>query len=339
MIKIIKEKKGFTLLVAIIVTSMLTLISFAVVNIAVKQLILANSNEESQHAFYNADSGVECAVYWDFNGGPGGDTSAFDPAGPTAITCDGETVTPTLTPPSSTATTTFTINLAKGCFVVQVGKHPDAEGTTIIDSKGYNTCGASLRKLERGEKLSYANPISVGGGGGGGTETVWVEDSNSASYTSAVPGLTDDSWTWVSSSPAPFSGTEAHRSDIFAGVHQHYFENSASPLVVNTGDNLFVYVYLYSSNPPTEIMLQWNSNSQGWNHRAYWKASSPSGIGWGSEGSNSLRYIGTLPAGNTWVKLTIPASSVGLEGETVNGIAFTLDGGRVTWDKAGKETP
>jgi RHS repeat-associated protein len=36
------------------------------------------------------------------------------------------------------------------------------------------------------------------------------------------------------------------------------------------------------------------------------------------------------------VKLEVPASAVGLEGRAVKGMAFTLYGGRVAWDKAGK---
>jgi RHS repeat-associated protein len=36
------------------------------------------------------------------------------------------------------------------------------------------------------------------------------------------------------------------------------------------------------------------------------------------------------------VRLEVPASSLGLEGKTLNGMAFTLYGGRASWDKAGK---
>ncbi len=57
-----KSKKGFTLLVAIVTTTMLFIVSFAVVNIALKLLILTYSNQESQFAFYNAESGMECAI-------------------------------------------------------------------------------------------------------------------------------------------------------------------------------------------------------------------------------------------------------------------------------------
>lgn len=142
------KKTGFTLLVSIIVTSMLLIISFVVVNVAYKQLVLANFNQESQYAFYNADSGIECAVYWDFKGG----VSAFNaPISPT-INCGGQ-LAPTST---SGATTTFSVNLTRGYVTVDVGKHPN--GLTIISSKGYNTSAVgSTRKLERGETLTYTN--------------------------------------------------------------------------------------------------------------------------------------------------------------------------------------
>jgi len=38
------------------------------------------------------------------------------------------------------------------------------------------------------------------------------------------------------------------------------------------------------------------------------------------------------------VKLAVPASVVGAEGATLNGMAFTLYGGRATWDNAGMAT-
>ena len=36
------------------------------------------------------------------------------------------------------------------------------------------------------------------------------------------------------------------------------------------------------------------------------------------------------------VRLDVPAAQVGLEGRTLNGMAFSLYGGRATWDYAGK---
>lgn len=147
------SKKGFTLLVAVIVTGMLLIVSFAVVNIAVRQLILANSNEESQHAFYAADSGTECAVYWDFRGA----SSPFSTTSVSQISC-GTTINQNVGGGGlGNATSTFQLNFAKGCAVVQVGKHYISGNLlTIIDSRGYNTCTTGvIRRVERAEKLTY----------------------------------------------------------------------------------------------------------------------------------------------------------------------------------------
>jgi hypothetical protein len=81
-------------------------------------------------------------------------------------------------------------------------------------------------------------------------------------------------------------------------------------------------------------MLQWNDGVS-WEHRAYWGEDK---AGWGQDGTPSRINMGPLPQGEGWVKLVIPARAVGLEGKTVNGMAFTQHKGRVTWDQAGKES-
>lgn len=48
--------------------------------------------------------------------------------------------------------------------------------------------------------------------------------------------------------------------------------------------------------------------------------------------------MGDLPASAMWVRLEVPAELVDLGGRAISGMAFTLDGGQVTWDLAGKLT-
>ena len=38
------------------------------------------------------------------------------------------------------------------------------------------------------------------------------------------------------------------------------------------------------------------------------------------------------------MKLSVPASAVGLEGSAVSGMDFSLYGGRVTWDAIGRSS-
>jgi hypothetical protein len=161
-------------------------------------------------------------------------------------------------------------------------------------------------------------------------EFVWVDDSPPVGAVLSADG--GDAWTWVSRDPTPFSGTLAHQSNISTGTHQHYFTNARSPMTLANGDKLFAYVHLDPANPPSEIMLQWNAGGS-WEHRAYWGSND---IRWGTDGKVSRQPIGPLPPIGNWVRLEVPAAVVGLEGKAVNGMAFTLHGGRATWDRAGK---
>lgn len=162
-------------------------------------------------------------------------------------------------------------------------------------------------------------------------DVVWVGDALPAG---AIPTGSFEGWNWTCFDPIPLSGTLAHASDNIAGVHQHYFSGATQTLAVNTGDTLVAHVYLDPVNPPTQVMLQWNDGT--WEHRAYWGQSQ---ISWGVEGTVSRRNMGGLPPTGQWVRLAVPASLVGLEGRTLNGMAFTLFNGRAIWDHGGKFAP
>jgi hypothetical protein len=159
----------------------------------------------------------------------------------------------------------------------------------------------------------------------------WVDDAMPSGAVSGTDG--GDSWNWTSSSPSPYSGSLANQSTSSAGLHQHFFYNATQTMGVNAGETLFAYVYLDPTSPPSELMLQWNDGS--WEHRAYWGADS---ISYGSGGTAGHKYMGAMPTTGKWVLLSVPASQVGLEGSTVNGMAFSQFDGRATWDYAGKAT-
>ncbi|MEY2702091.1 MAG: hypothetical protein RLY43_724 [Bacteroidota bacterium] len=66
--KIQNDKKGFTLLFAILVSVMVLAVGASIINISLKQVILSSAGRESQFAFYAANTGLECALFWDLNG-------------------------------------------------------------------------------------------------------------------------------------------------------------------------------------------------------------------------------------------------------------------------------
>ena len=160
------------------------------------------------------------------------------------------------------------------------------------------------------------------------TEFAWVDDTLPAGAGAGAAG--GDAWNWVSSAPAPFSGTQSHQTPVGTGLREHWF-NWATPMNVATGDVLFTYVYLDPAAMPAEIML--NFVSDNWEHRAYWGADR---INSGVNGTASRRYVGPLPAAGQWVRLEVPASAVGLEGHAVVGMSFSTFDGRATYDKTGK---
>lgn len=163
-------------------------------------------------------------------------------------------------------------------------------------------------------------------------DVVWIDDALPAGATADAGG--GDSWSWISSNPTPELGKQAHQSAIGSGVHQHFFSGATTPLQVNVGDKLYTYVYIDPANPPTEVMLQWNDGTS-WEHRAFWGANT---VAWGTSATPSLYNMGTIPAAGQWVRLEIPASNVGLEGASISGMAFTLYGGRATFDNTGKSS-
>ena len=163
------------------------------------------------------------------------------------------------------------------------------------------------------------------------SETIWVEDTLPSG---ATPQSQPEGWNWVwGDYPAPFSGNAAHQSALLSGMHQHYFNSASSTLTINAGNKVFAYIYLDPTNPPSEVMLQWDDGSGLWEHRAYWGANL---IDFGVNGTASRYYMGPLPLAGRWVRLEVPASVVNLQGVTLRGMAFTLHGGRATWDRAGK---
>jgi hypothetical protein len=62
------KEKGFTLLFAVLVSTLVLAIGASIISIALKQVILSGSARDSQFAFYAANTGVECALYWYYNG-------------------------------------------------------------------------------------------------------------------------------------------------------------------------------------------------------------------------------------------------------------------------------
>ncbi len=83
-------KKGFTLLFAVLVSVLILAVGASIINLSIKQIILSGSSRESQYAFYAANTGIECALYWLWN--PPEDGLVFKYSEGSDLTTDEDTV-------------------------------------------------------------------------------------------------------------------------------------------------------------------------------------------------------------------------------------------------------
>ena len=152
------DPRGFTLLIAILMSTVAVTLGVSLIDIAYKQVILASTAKQSQIGFYAADSALECALYWDqkFN--------AFKYTGPLSsgsIKCGGNAIL-------SYTSAQFTSggNHRRTIFNIQCGTSGNTNGkvtvykyqtgATSIYANGYSNCiAADQRRVERGLKVFY----------------------------------------------------------------------------------------------------------------------------------------------------------------------------------------
>lgn len=168
-----------------LVGSLALSIGLAIFELTVRELDLSSTANESQYAIYAADSGAECALYWDSKctgasclcatseGDPpvctsGSAFSASDQSNEpgSGIICKGQDIATgwSVTEGPLTATTIFQFSLgttpADECVRVEITKTSASAGeppVTDLTAYGYNTCevGGGKPRLERALKLTY----------------------------------------------------------------------------------------------------------------------------------------------------------------------------------------
>lgn len=146
------NKRGFTLLLAVVVASLMLILAGSMFNLVQKEIILASLGRDSQYAFYTADSALECALYWDFV------HEAFtDPDGGQVISCGDATIGSIVYPGVGIAME-YTYDEGGRCVRVAVVKRNSYPRTTI-EARGYNASCANLvdnsRALERAVQTTY----------------------------------------------------------------------------------------------------------------------------------------------------------------------------------------
>jgi hypothetical protein len=185
------RRGGFTIFFAVLVAALALSVGLVIYDLLLRSLSLSQMATQSQYAVYAADTGAECALYWDLKytdlvsgdadqsafatssdytsggTGAGNDVVCNSQNITTASAISGFSNTPNtsnsgwyvVAPDATTATTTFWISMgttaAAPCAKVEVGKKGVVSQTTIV-SHGYNTCSAAgTLRLERSIQVSY----------------------------------------------------------------------------------------------------------------------------------------------------------------------------------------
>lgn len=140
----IKDARGFTLFFAVLVSSVALSIGIAILNVAVKEIILSSSIRDSQFAFYAADAGVECAIYWDIK------KDSFSSTTVKQISCDNQTFNVSQV---NNTIDKITFSPEGYCSVTTVTKNG---ADTKVEARGYNNCDSDdKRRVERGIVVNY----------------------------------------------------------------------------------------------------------------------------------------------------------------------------------------
>jgi hypothetical protein len=158
------------------------------------------------------------------------------------------------------------------------------------------------------------------------TGTVWVDDS--------IPSYSYMSYGYPWTSQAA-SGTVSFAYPYFGQTATGVVRVNDLNEVTNVGDDLFLYVMPTGCTQLNELKITWYSGTSYQNSGCIWYGS----IGVPSLGGESnCTFMGsTVPAADTWSKLSIPAATIGLDGHTITSFRVENLGSQVWVDFVGNE--
>ncbi|MFH1402345.1 MAG: pilus assembly PilX N-terminal domain-containing protein [Patescibacteria group bacterium] len=153
------NQRAFVSVMALLLSNIFLILGMSVFSIALRESILSSGAKESLAAFYAADGGIECALYWDIKG------EVFSTSTPAVkINCARQDITVSFSScGEGCGKNVFEILFAPNpndgeaytfpCAQVEVKK----EGAgTFIKSYGRNTCDeGNVRRVERAWSVVY----------------------------------------------------------------------------------------------------------------------------------------------------------------------------------------
>jgi len=161
----LKANKGFALLIAVILTAAILTTGLSIVGSAVKEVALAHTARNSSKALYIADSGVECALYWDNIRGNPDEPVLFSVDGDHLIACNDSLLEVEVsTSGSNEKTANFwlreQLGQADSCARVVISKSDLGQtlaGDVLVESWGIDTCDHThSRRTDRAMRAFYS---------------------------------------------------------------------------------------------------------------------------------------------------------------------------------------
>lgn len=161
-----KKVNGFVMLFAVVLTSIIMAIALGLAEMSLREVSFSSTGPQSNEAFFAADTGAECALYYDLQGTKsffGVDPSSTDSLVATAVpNCAGTALD--LHQGTDVGPWIFYLpNLGasrKACAKVTVIKTLKPDTTSIV-SEGYNIgegtdcASTSVRRVERRLEVNY----------------------------------------------------------------------------------------------------------------------------------------------------------------------------------------
>ena len=142
-------------MLATLIVSIVLALGTSIFGLVQKELILTSIGRDSQYAFYAADTGAECALYWSERHKIFPTTTPFT----VDVSCDGQTKTTSVSAIGNSITSSFRFESSGYCVDVSVEKTLEVDDTvsTIIHADGYSrNCDSivgSTRVLQRSVEL------------------------------------------------------------------------------------------------------------------------------------------------------------------------------------------
>ena len=179
-----------------------------------------------------------------------------------------------------------------------------------------------------GETLAQKLIPEVPPASGKPEEYTWLEDS--------LPQSAQEQGGWVwAREPDPVHSGERSMMVSGKGRLEKSFRNSTYWLVASPGDQLFAWVWIDPKDPPRVIQLKFGGEAPPgmFGHSVFWGDLQALGE---PPPAPTPHRMGELPAAGQWVRLQIPAESMGIKpGTELRQMAFLQIDGTVYYDGVG----